>query len=562
LSSTNPAPAAEAGPHGPRGAPPDAPGTVRGQLLRSSAVVGLGTALSRVTGFLRISAIAAIGFGRLTDVYNIANSTPNMVYELLLGGILTATLVPLYVEHLQNDDERASSAVNTLALAGLVLITVLGVVAAPWIIRLFALNLKGEDRSQQIALATALLRLFMPQVFFYGVTALATAMLNARRRFAAAAFAPVLNNVVVIAVFLALPRLSSAGRLDVADVHGDLGLLLLMGLGTTAGIVAMAVALVPPLLRSGTRLRLVWEWRHPAVVKLLRLSGWTAGYVAANQVAQWLVLVLALGSRGDASVYVAAFIIYQLPHGLFAVSIMTAIAPELAARATRHDLAGMRDEFAMGLRLMVLVIAPASVALVTLSVPLVNAALLHGNLSLASARLTAQTLAWFGVGLVFFSTYLYTLRGFYSLQDTRTPFWVNLGENALNIGFALVLHPIMGVTGLALAWSIAYGVSAVVAVALFRRRLGRLDGRRTLSAGLRTAAASVALGGAAWLVAESVGTTGPWRSMLATVLAGLAGVAVYVGALRALRSPELAELADAFGRRRRRPPAGPGRVEA
>ncbi len=222
----------------------------------------------------------------------------------------------------------------------------------------------------------------------------------------------------------------------------------------------------------------------------------------------------------------------------------------------------MRDEFAMGLRLMMLVIAPASIALVTLSVPLVNAALLHGDLSLASARLTAQTLAWFGGGLVFFSTYLYTLRGFYSLQDTRTPFWVNLGENALNIGLALALHPSMGVQGLALAWSIAYGVSAVVAVALLRRRLGRLDGRRTLAAGLRIAVASIVLGGATWVVAEVVGTAGPWRSALAAGLAGLAGVVAYVAVLRALRTPELAELVEAFGRRRARPPRGSGRVGA
>lgn len=548
---------------GSAGAPaPEPPaGALSGRLLRSSAVVGLGTALSRVTGFLRISAIAAIGFGSLTDVYNIANSTPNMLYELLLGGILTATLVPLYVEHLQHDDERASSAINTLALAGLAVVTVLGVVAAPWIIRLFALNLKGEDRAEQIALATALLRLFMPQIFFYGVTALATAMLNARRRFAAAAFAPVLNNLVVIAVFLALPRLAPGGRIGVTDVRGDEDLLLLMGLGTTAGIVAMGVALLPPLVRSGARLRFVWEWRHPAVVKLLRLSGWTAGYVAANQVAQWLVLVLALGHRGDASVYVAAFIIYVLPHSLFAVSLMTAIAPELAARATRHDLPGMRAEFATGLRLMMLVIVPASVVLVTLSTPLVNAALLHGHLSAESARRTAETLAWFGGGLFFFSVYLYTLRGFYSLQDTRTPFWVNLAENGLNIVLALVLHPVMGVQGLALAWSIAYAVSAVLALLLLRARLGRIEGRRTVGAGLRVAPASAAAGAVSVVVAGVFGAHGPWRSLLSATLAGLAGLVVYVAALRVLRSRELAELAEAVGRRRRTATT-PAHVEA
>ena len=170
--------------------------------------------------------------------------------------------MPLYVEHYERNDERATDAINSVAIVALAAISVIGFIAAPWIIDLYMLRLHGAGKAAQQALATDLLRWFMPQVFFYGVTALATAMLNARRRFAAAAFAPVLNNVVVIAVLLALPRIASEPP-TVTSVLQDPALVLLLGLGTTAGIVAMALVLLPALRHAGARLHWVWEWRHP-----------------------------------------------------------------------------------------------------------------------------------------------------------------------------------------------------------------------------------------------------------------------------------------------------------
>jgi putative peptidoglycan lipid II flippase len=530
----------------PDARPRDAPG----RLVRSSAVVGVGTALSRVTGFLRVSAIAAIGFSRLTDVYNIANSTPNIVYELLLGGILTAALVPLYVEYLEQRDERAEAAINTVAVAGLLVITLLGFVAAPWIIRLYTLRLHGAGREAQQRLATDLLRLFMPQIFFYGLTALATAMLNARRRFAAAAFAPVLNNLVVIAVFVALPYLAS-GPLTVDGVRHDTGLVLLLGLGTTAGIVAMAVVLLPALRSAGVRLRLARDWRHPAVAKLVRLSGWTVGYVATNQLAFWIALFLAYGRSGDASVYLAAFILFQLPHGLFAVSIMTALAPELASSAGRGDRAAMREQFSLGLRLMGLVVLPACGVMTLLASPIVNALLRYGDFTAGSASRTAGTLAAFGVGLFFFSAYLFTLRGFYAMQDTRTPFLLNCFENGLNIVLAFALYPALGVQGLALSWSIAYIVAAVGALAALRRRLGRLDGHQSAASLGRMAGAGAVASAVAWAVATAIGFGDAGRAVVATTFALVAGGLVYLVGLRVLRVEELGLLRDAL---RRTPP--------
>ena len=198
----------------------------------------------------------------------------------------------------------------------------------------------GSNVAAQQELATDLLRLFMPQMFFYGIVTLATAMLNARRRFLAAAFAPILNNVVVIAVFLALPRIAD-GSLTVRSVLDDDGLILLIGLGTTAGVMVMALALLPPLARLHAHLRFLPAWRHPAVLTMLRLSGWTVGYVIANQIALLVVTVLANGTDGGPFIYISAYAFFQLPHGLFAVSLMTTFTPEMASAAARGDRRGV-----------------------------------------------------------------------------------------------------------------------------------------------------------------------------------------------------------------------------
>ncbi len=518
------------------------------RLVRSSAVVGLGTALSRVTGLLRVSALAALGLGALTDVYNIANSTPNIVYELLLGGILTATLVPLYVEHYERDDERATNAINSVAIAALAVITLLGFIAAPWIIDIFTVRLHGAQKASQQALATDLLRWFMPQIFFYGITALATAMLNARRRFAAAAYAPVLNNIVVIAALLALPIVANEPP-TVTSVLADPKLVVLLGLGTTAGIVAMALVLIPALRNAGVRLRWVWEWRHPAVRHLARLSGWTIGYVATNQVAFWVALFLAYGTQGDASVYIAAFTFFQLPHGLFAVSIMTALAPELASRATRGDYDGLRAQFAMGFRLMGLVVLPASAILIVLARPIVNALLDYGSFSAGNGAATAETLACFAIGLFAFSAYLFTLRGFYAMQDTKTPFLLNCLENGLNIVLAFALYPLFGVQGLALSWAIAYIVAMVVSLEAMRRRLGRLEGRQMADTLGRVLVATFVLAVLSWGTATLVGYDSPGRAIIATAAALLVGGAAFLGTLQLLHVSELSLLRDAIRRR-------------
>jgi putative peptidoglycan lipid II flippase len=511
-------------------------------LVRSSAVVAVGTALSRVTGFVRIAAIAyALGATTLAGTYSYANEAPNIVYELLLGGVLTATLVPLFVKHFESRDDDAASAICTVALLALAAVTVVGVVAAPWIVDLYTLNVHGAGLAAQQELATSLLRLFMPQMLFYGIVALATAMLNARRRFLAAAFAPVLNNLVVIAVFLTLPRIAD-GSLTVRSVLADDALVLLIGLGTTAGVVVMALALLPAVARLHAHLRFLPAWRHPAVATMLRLSGWTVGYVIANQLALLVVTVLGNGTDGGPFIYISAYAFFQLPHGLFAVSLMTTFTPEMASAAAREDLGALRAQLSRGMRLAAVVIVPAAALYMGLARPIIVALLQRGAFSAADASAVADTLVAFSVGLLPFSIYLFAMRAFYAQHDTFTPFWINCGENAVNIALAFPLYAWLGIPGLALSFALAYYAGAALTLAVLRRRLGGIDGARLATTLSKVVVAGVVVGGMSWGVSELIGWSSTATAALAVVVGSVVGGVAYVAVLSFLRLEELREL--------------------
>lgn len=530
--------------------------TPTGRLVRSSATVALGTALSRVTGLARVAVtVAVLGIvGGAPDAYTIANTSPNMIYELLLGGILSATLVPVFVDQFEHGDDEATSAVVTVAVVALVAITVTAVLAAPLIFRLYTFSRDDTERVAEIGVP--LTRYFMPQIIFYGLTALGTALLNARKRFAVPAFAPVLNNIVVCTALLALPRIAGEDvSLDL--LRDDTVLLALLGLGTTAGIVAMTLVLWPAVHRAGVRLRWRPNWRHPAVRQVASLSGWTLGYVVANQVALVLVAILAGRRDGDWTSYTTAFVFFQLPHGLFAVSLMTTLAPDLASFATRRDMAAYRERFGLGLRLLSLVILPASVGYALLARPLVATLLERGQFGGGATDRTAEVLAAFAVGLLGFSIYLFTVRGFYALKDTRTPFWLNLAENLIHVGLGAALVVPLFAQGLALAYSVAYAVVAVAALAALGRRVGGLELARSGPTLARAVLATALMAAAVIGVSQVVGATSGSGAALRLAAGVVVGMVVYVGAVVALGVTEVTELATRLPwRRSSAPPVG------
>lgn len=516
----------------------------RTSLLRSSGVVALGTMLSRGTGFLRLLATTyAIGATALSDTYTLANTTPNIVYDLLLGGVFAATLVPVFVHHTEQGDDEGTSAVISVMLLALVGITVVGIVAAPLLVELYTSTAASEVEAEQRVVAVDLLRLFMPQMIFYGLTALWTAVLNARRVFGWPAYVPALNNLLVSAMLLALPTIADRHPPTLGDVQRDSGLLLFLGLGTTAGIVVMALALYPSVRRSGFRFQFRPSLRNPAVREVGRMSGWTLGYVVCNQIALLIVLRLANMEVSGVSTYTYAYYFFLLPHALVGVSLMTTIVPELSSAAGRNDDDAYRTHFSFGVRMMALAVLPAAIGYILLAKPI--AGLLRiGAFTEHDAILTGKNLAAFSVGLLGYSIYLYTLRGFYALRDTRTPFYVNLLENVVNVALALVLEPIWGVTGLALAFGAAYLVAAVVALLALRARVHGLDLREIGTSLVRIGLASVVMAAA---VAGAIRVVGDNALVQLAVGITIGGI-VYAAAVFALRVPEVAALRTRLSR--------------
>jgi putative peptidoglycan lipid II flippase len=509
--------------------------------------MSVGTAASRITGFLRVAAMAfALGVAetRLADAYNVANNLPNIIYELVLGGVLTSVLVPVFVERLARGREEAwesARAVMTVAAVLLGAVMLLGIVAAPWIVRLYTLRVPaGPAREASQALSTLFLRFFMPQILLYGLGAVATGLLNAHRRFAVPMFAPILNNVVVIASFLLFAFLSGPDipRPDTITLAQKL----VLAVGTTAGVAAMTLALWPSLRRVGFRLRWRLDWHDPAVRKLLRLSGWVVAYVVINQLGLLVVIVLAGEVKGGYTAYQAAFIFFQLPHAIFAVSIMTALLPSLSQDWVRRDSVEFRQNLARGIRASAFVVLPAAAGYVVLATPIVRLLLQHGVAGAGSTELVAGVLTFFALGLFSFSAFMLFLRAFYAMQDTRTPAVINLFAVALNTVANLLLFPVLQVRGLALGHALAYTFAALTAAAVLRRRLGGLEGR-TLAEGLaKVVLGAAATAAAAWGMARLMGgviSTDTLAGQVAQVGTGvLAGLIIFVGAALLLRMEE------------------------
>ena len=530
------------------------------RLGRSAAVMAVGTTLSRITGLGRLVAAAyAVGVAesRLADTYNVANTLPNVIYELVLGGVLTSVFIPIVVEELRTKPrEEAWESVSRLVTTALILLTAisaLAVVAAPALVRLFTLRLEGAQAAEQQHLATSFLRLFAPQIVLYGYAAVAAGLLNAHDRFAVPMFVPILNNLVVIGVFLGFAALVD-GTPTVAGVDANVSQKLLLALGTTGGVAAMALANWPFVRRLPGRLRFRPHFTDPVVRKLARLSTWTFGYVISNQLTFGVALVLAYDVQGGATAYFTAFAFFQLPYGIAAVSIMTALMPALSAQYVDGDDAGFRARTAGGIRAMALLMLPATAAYLVLSRPLIRTLLENGVMQADSSELVASVLDALALGLLPFSAFLLLLRAFYARQDTRTPLLVNIISNAVYLIFSAALFPILEVPGLGLAHSICYLVAALVAGRRLSRAVGGLDGRHTAREIAKSAAASVvsaaAMLVAVWAVAAIVGPGGV-RTLAQLVVGGAAGLAAFLVAARALKVEELAVFARLLPRRLR-----------
>jgi putative peptidoglycan lipid II flippase len=529
-------------------------------LLRSTRVMATGTLASRFTGLLSKLLLAwAIGVA-VGDAYNVANTIPNIVYELLLGGILTSVVVPLIVAAAAgaaDDGDAYAQRLLTLVTLTLGIASVLAVAAAPWIVRLYIGHFaKSAPDPHLLSVATTFARFFLPQILFYGVGATMGAILNVRGRFAAPMWAPVLNNLILIATFLVFFAVPGPGdALDPDNI--TTAQTLTLGIGTTLGIVAQTVALVPALRAAGFRWRPRFDFRRAGLAEAGRLAGWVLLYVLVNQLAYAVITNLATSAlasdaghaAGGYSIYVWAFMVFQLPHAVVAVSVITALLPRMSRHAVAARLDLVTAELSRGLRLAAVVLVPATFGYLALNQPVMRLLFDHFRITATDTTIMGWTLAAFALGMLPFSGFQLQLRAFYALRDTRTPALVNIAVNAVNLAVDIALFAVLPprwiVPGLAAGYAASYLVGLALFSRLLGRRLGSVDGRRVVRTVVRLTVAGVGGGAVAYVAASVVLRAlgdGTVASAVALCAALPLGGAFYVWVAGRLRVREIGAL--------------------
>ncbi|GAB2867815.1 hypothetical protein GCM10027026_17330 [Myroides odoratimimus subsp. xuanwuensis] len=546
------------------------------KILSSTAVMAAGTIVSRLSGFVRAFLIAA-ALGNLlhADLFSIANTIPNMLYILLAGGVFNAVLVPQLVRSMKNDEDGGDAYANrvvTLAALFLGVVTVLLVVAAPWVMSIYLDNrFDSPELAAQRESVIDFARYCLPQVFFYGMFVLVGQILNARGRFGPMMWAPIANNVISVLV-LAI-YLLSFGPAEGAERYGGYssGQELLLGLGSTLGIVVQLLILVPYLRAAGFHFSPRFDFRNTGLGHTLKLGTWTVLFVIVNQIAYTVVVRLASSGTAQAAsdatgaagtstgtgyaVYATAFLIVMVPHSVITVSLATAILPRLSARAADGDLAGLGASLGGTLRNALAVIVPFA-ALMPLVAPDVANVISYGA-ARDTYELYSLSLALFGPGILFFTVHYLMLRGFYALERTRTVFWVQCVIATVNIAVAVVLvartDPENTSPALVVAYTASYAVGSLLSYAVLKRLLGGLDTRRTIRFAVRMVIATGVSTAVAWGLAHVLHARTEEPSQLVALIVGaaiaLVDAAVFLAMAQALRITEVTAILETVTRR-------------
>ena len=522
-------------------------------LGRSSAILGAGTLISRITGLARtIVLLAAIGsFGRPGDAFGVANQLPNNVFTIIQTGILTAVIIPQIIKAgAHRDGGRAYiSKLFTLGTVVFLAATAVAMLLAPWLVALYGAKFTPD----QLALATAFAYWCLPQIFFYGLYALIGETLNAKRVFGPYTWAPIANNIISIVGFLVFIALFGDNRNDV-EMWNPTMIAVLAGTATL-GIAIQAALLQLAWRRTGLSLRPDFQWRGVGLRQVGTLAGWTFLMVIAGQIAGWVQTAIVSDASGDNPSVIflqAAWLVFMLPYSIFAISIGTPYFTQIAEHAAERRDDEVRADVARCIRVISLFIVGSGVALAVAAVPATRIFTSTAD----QAVQAAPVLVCYLVGLLPLALLFIVQRAFYAYGDTRTPFFFTLVQVALIIAFSLLAAAIAPAAQLAaavaLGQSIAGAVQTVVAIAILRRRLGGLELGETVRSLVRFAIAAIPAGLAGWGVYLLLGAGEGWTAgntgsnfldrllgALGTGVIGLAAVIVYVVVLLLLRAPEL-----------------------
>ncbi|WP_299529615.1 murein biosynthesis integral membrane protein MurJ [uncultured Streptomyces sp.] len=543
----------------PEPAPAPAPAPAKGgrasSLLKSSALMAAGTLVSRLTGFVRSLVItAALGAAVLGDTFTVAYTLPTMIYILTVGGGLNSVFVPQLVRSMKDDEDGGEGYANrllTLVMVALALIVALAVFAAPLLIKLMSLPIANDPPANSVAITFA--RYCLPTIFFMGVHVVMGQILNARGKFGAMMWTPVLNNIVMIAtfgLFIWVYGTSAESEMGVATIPAE-GVRLL-GVGTLLGLTVQALAMIPYLREAGFRFRPRFDWKGHGLGKTVKLAKWTVLFVLANQAGVLVVTQLAtsagkLSGQNGAGIlaYSNAQLIWGMPQAIITVSVMAALLPRISRAAHDNDPGAVRDDISQGLRNSAVAIVPVAFAFLALGLPMCT--LLYGSSGTEAARSMGFILMAFALGLIPYSVQYVVLRGFYAYEDTRTPFYNTVIVAAVNAAASAVCYVVLpyrwAVVGMAASYGLAYAVGVGVAWRRLRNRLGGdLDGAHVVRTYARLCMAAVPaalVGGVVGIgLLEALGE-GVLGSVAALICGGALLLGIFVVAAKKMRIEEV-----------------------
>jgi len=507
-----------------------------GKPLGGSAFYSLAISLtiSKITGFIRLIATAyALGITASADAFNLANTTPNMIHDLVVGGLVSTAIIPLFSKEYAKEKDSSIQETLSVVITYLAVLTcsatVIFELLAPWIIKAYTLGMHTSFSESETTLAIWLLRFFALQVFFYGLITIATALLNTKGVFAPVGYSGAVSNIFQILIFLELALIAKHPSVNYILNHKLL--LIFLGLGTTASLAVQFLYLLPSL----ARLKLNFSWqlvlKHPKISEVYKIAGWNTGIVLANQVALFIVLALAsIITTGAVSAFTYAYVFFQLPFGIITVSFTSTLMPRLTRFFTTNEHAKAKALLNRSIKGNLSLLLPITALYLVLGNLIVAALLYHSHLKVAQLLLAADALKMLALGLPGFGTFFILTRAMQSYFKTRQCFILYLIENITNIILAFLLYRSLGIKGICLSISLSYTLAAVIAVIYVVKVLKLLKGSDILTHFLKLIVISTIAG----FSAAVGGATLPQSSLLKLLADLLIGLIVGVLSFTAL----------------------------
>ncbi|MET8761951.1 murein biosynthesis integral membrane protein MurJ [Lentzea sp. NPDC004782] len=522
-------------------------------VAKASGSMAIATIVSRATGLLsKVLLVAVIGGETLGDSYQAASTLPTMINELLLGGVLTSVAIPLLVRAEKEDGDGGESYAQWLITMGTLILgigTVLAMACAPLLTDIYI----ADSKEANPALVTAFAYLVLPGIVFYGLTALLSAVLNARHVFGIPTWAPVLNNVVVIVVlgvYAMLPGEMTLNPVRMTDVH-----LLVLGLGTALGVAVQASVLVPALKKTGFRFR----WRFGWDSRLSEFGGlafWVLLYVGLGLASMTVLTNVATNAKGTLTAFNYQWLIAQVPYGVLGVSLLTALMPKMSRAAAHNDNDAIVRDLLFGNRMSSILLMPFSALMTVSGVSIGLAAFAYGEAGVVTGTRIGLALSLSAFSLVPYAITLLQLRVFYAMKDARTPTYIQALMVAVRIGLLFVFLNVSTpgdatqlAVGVSLAMSLSFVFGAVLGQVWLRVRLGRLRTGFTVWTVCQTVVASslafAAAKGVNWLIQHAVGIPDlRMASWVEVVVVTLIGLPLSYGLLAVFRVPEMKPAID------------------